>query len=379
MRPVTIPGVPANYPEATLKAKDINRTVNGGMEEELATSVVTGDQKGLINQWLTNNLAWVVPKVTRLLDSGDPAKNGKDNDLYNADADSLKAVEGYRDARRDLVSAIGGYCSYCELPLSSSLAIEHRLPKSWFPDSMLSWDNFLLACPICNSIKNNSPDQNYDGTYQQTDAAAAALQTYYAWPNLYAQWVTGVIPLFPVTFTLNQYAYAHGNWTLVGTPTKEEVDELVTKYDQGLGMIHNNLFGFADAPNQNPGAASFSYYALAVKGRPTGVVDLNTKIDRIIDMTGLNTMRNQNDQQVSDLRVAYRTQTYFRARSLRKAYNTAVEGDASAANSILAAMIKAMAASGFWTIWSTVFTGVPGARTGLQDAFPGTVSKGWFF
>ncbi len=67
----------------------------------------------------------------------------------------------YTNARRELISRIGECCSYCEMHLDSALAIEHVQPKktsgelSTIVSRELDWNNFLLACPNCNSIKGS--------------------------------------------------------------------------------------------------------------------------------------------------------------------------------------------------------------------------------
>ncbi len=63
----------------------------------------------------------------------------------------------YLNARRDLIAAIGEYCSYCEMHLDAGLAVEHKVPKSREPDTTLQneWSNLLLACPNCNSCKGD--------------------------------------------------------------------------------------------------------------------------------------------------------------------------------------------------------------------------------
>lgn len=99
--------------------------------------------------------------------------------------DRIAAV--YAKARRDLITNIGQYCSYCEMPLGASLAVEHMLPKKWFPLFSVGWNNFLLACPICNSIKSDNPNLD-DGvkvigpgkTYKEIADAAHDL---YLWPS----------------------------------------------------------------------------------------------------------------------------------------------------------------------------------------------------
>lgn len=68
----------------------------------------------------------------------------------------------YAKARRDMIARLGEYCSYCEMHLDSSLAIEHVKPKqppgasAPLPERELAWDNFLLSCTNCNSTKDNT-------------------------------------------------------------------------------------------------------------------------------------------------------------------------------------------------------------------------------
>ncbi|MBD9357533.1 HNH endonuclease [Methylomonas albis] len=62
----------------------------------------------------------------------------------------------YSDARDALISRIGDYCSYCESPLLAP-AVEHIQPKSKEPALEKDWNNFLLACTFCNSVKKDKP------------------------------------------------------------------------------------------------------------------------------------------------------------------------------------------------------------------------------
>jgi len=62
----------------------------------------------------------------------------------------------YGNAKPFLINKIGDYCSFCERKaFSSALDIEHILPKSLpeFEYLTNNWDNFLLACKNCNSVK----------------------------------------------------------------------------------------------------------------------------------------------------------------------------------------------------------------------------------
>jgi uncharacterized protein (TIGR02646 family) len=64
-----------------------------------------------------------------------------------------KLFKEYQEARGDLIDRLGQYCSYCEMKLDASLAVEHVQPKSLYPALERQWNNFLLACTNCNSTK----------------------------------------------------------------------------------------------------------------------------------------------------------------------------------------------------------------------------------
>ena len=54
---------------------------------------------------------------------------------------------------QDLMSRVGEYCSYCERQIETHLAVEHIQPKVVHLKLRNCWDNFLLACVHCNSVK----------------------------------------------------------------------------------------------------------------------------------------------------------------------------------------------------------------------------------
>ncbi|MBL4849410.1 MAG: HNH endonuclease [Planctomycetes bacterium] len=80
------------------------------------------------------------------------------------DSGDPRAFTRYGQARADLIARIGEYCSYCEMHLDASLAIEHAQPKGHHEDLELEWGNFLLACVNCNSTKG-ARDINLDDYY----------------------------------------------------------------------------------------------------------------------------------------------------------------------------------------------------------------------
>lgn len=63
--------------------------------------------------------------------------------------------QDYKKAKPFLISRLGNYCSYCERPIVTMLAVEHIQPKAdnRYPALIGRWENFLLACTNCNSTK----------------------------------------------------------------------------------------------------------------------------------------------------------------------------------------------------------------------------------
>lgn len=72
-------------------------------------------------------------------------------------------LKHYRDAAIYLKERLGKYCSYCGLKFPQT-HVEHIQPKSLEPELENDWNNFLLACPSCNSIKKDTKidDTNFN-------------------------------------------------------------------------------------------------------------------------------------------------------------------------------------------------------------------------
>jgi len=64
-----------------------------------------------------------------------------------------KQYTNYQNSRDDLAKKIGWYCSYCEMPVKNMIEVEHVVPKN--EDNNLDWNNFLLSCKYCNTVKSN--------------------------------------------------------------------------------------------------------------------------------------------------------------------------------------------------------------------------------
>ncbi len=68
--------------------------------------------------------------------------------------DAPREYSDYRDARDDLADAIGWYCSYCEMPVKNMIEVEHVVPRH-SGGASLEWENFLLSCKYCNTVKSD--------------------------------------------------------------------------------------------------------------------------------------------------------------------------------------------------------------------------------
>ncbi|EGR3178661.1 retron system putative HNH endonuclease [Vibrio aestuarianus] len=87
-----------------------------------------------------------------------------------------KEYTEYTNARKDLISRIGEYCSYCEMELDTSLAIEHIRPKAHHSHLELKWGNFLLACTNCNSTKGDKDPNPNDILWPHLDNTFRAFE-----------------------------------------------------------------------------------------------------------------------------------------------------------------------------------------------------------
>ncbi|MBA4155334.1 retron system putative HNH endonuclease [Flavobacterium sp.] len=61
----------------------------------------------------------------------------------------------HKGAKKHLEANLGGYCSYCEKPVTDeAMHVEHIRPKSVHANLKFEWDNFLISCQRCNGPDN---------------------------------------------------------------------------------------------------------------------------------------------------------------------------------------------------------------------------------
>lgn len=115
-----------------------------------------------------------------------------------------KRYSQYDQAQPDLISRLGEYCSYCERPIKTNLAVEHIQSKDSQPQLELSWDNFLLGCTNCNSTKS-------------TKVRDDTTQSHYYWPdNTFRAFVYKPGGLIEINSALEAHAKAQKTLKLTG-------------------------------------------------------------------------------------------------------------------------------------------------------------------
>ncbi len=76
-----------------------------------------------------------------------------------------RVYDVYGDAKHDLATRIGYYCSYCEMSIIHMGEVEHVIPKTHWAAGELEWGNFLLSCKFCNNSPLKKRNTSRNGYY----------------------------------------------------------------------------------------------------------------------------------------------------------------------------------------------------------------------
>lgn len=55
-------------------------------------------------------------------------------------------------------------CAYCEAPIGAGhreIHVDHFMPKSKYPETVVQWDNLIPSCPHCNKSKSDIDPSEY--------------------------------------------------------------------------------------------------------------------------------------------------------------------------------------------------------------------------
>lgn len=129
----------------------------------------------------------------------------------------------YKKAKEGLINSFGLYCAYCDSIITDGvlLDIEHKLPKEIFPDKKVNWDNFVIACKICNSTQKGQQPSFLFGKerifYKGADTADLT-----TWK-------------FSINISLSPAASRN---TFKNTAEKLSTEKTTFKYDQDTGVLN---------------------------------------------------------------------------------------------------------------------------------------------
>ena len=149
--------------------------------------------------------------------------------------------EEYSRARRYLIDALGGYCSYCERKIEANLAVEHVLPKVLNPAVALEWSNFLLGCTNCNSTKGAKP----------------IVITEYFWPdvdntfNVFLYDNSGIVKISSSLINGNDKDKANNTIELVGLGVLQPKTGTVAWQEASDRRFEHRLQAFIDSYNHS--------------------------------------------------------------------------------------------------------------------------------
>lgn len=94
-------------------------------------------------------------------------------------------ISDYTEALSFLRDRLGPYCSYCEMKVTTNLAVEHKESKN-SGGARTDWKNLLLSCTYCNSNKGEKVKLGEKNTWiwPDEDNTFCALDYGYGIPKL---------------------------------------------------------------------------------------------------------------------------------------------------------------------------------------------------
>jgi HNH endonuclease len=226
-----------------------------------------------------------------------------------------RQVKEYGYYRPFLVERLGEYCSYCEVPLGVNLAVEHMLSKTQSINDK-DWNNLLLGCTNCNSHKS---DKTVDKT----------VLSRYFWPSISNSRNFN-------TFDMLTY----------------ELKETTVSNLVAAGVLKDKK----SYPDKT--TAKYTYVWVYPSATPPYKANRAKILDTIL-MMGLNDFTPEDsDPKASDRRLFNRTTAWQRAKAMANLlsnYYQANQQDSQAALLLRDQIKETAIATGFWSVWVTVF------------------------
>lgn len=242
------------------------------------------------------------------------------------DAITKKPTNGadYTDTKPHLIPLEGLYCAYCETAISDGLNvdIEHKIPKSKFPNQEKLWENLVISCKSCNehpksdyyirsddhgaTTQKVKADVTIDGHY---DAHLNRARNSVAWPDLKFT----AAGYSTVSFEMFRYPIF-----VEGREKEITVDALTSNSSIYVDRFYTPRFiNFKDIDED---AAFHNHVASTIWPSTLAQKDaLKSGATNMIDICYLNHQNNEVNKDFNDQRVIRRTKAWFHAMSQIKA------------------------------------------------------------
>ncbi len=242
----------------------------------------------------------------------------------------------YGNSRNDLISNLGQFCSFCGMPVyDSALAVEHTLPKKSFPNLTISYANFLLVCPSCNSKKGNKP--SYTKAKAWTGKANPPLNEVEDAARNHFIWATNVDAYRSFRPNFNyKLAKDDNHYLPLTTVEYMSLGNSFIKFDGGYVVA--NIYSTQGNKFQK---AYVRVEVLGTKTEATAMIDLIKQNDYLPD-----------DPRLSDRRIMNLTKTWLVAMLQLNYFNQAVSSGNSALMDAFFNQILLLATSqGYYYMW----------------------------
>jgi hypothetical protein len=242
--------------------------------------------------------------------------------------------------------------------------VEHIVPKAPYPLFYLAWDNFLLACPVCNSNKLSQPPRN-DALFAPapTDEVGyfTTIKDAYLWP----QWFTLV---YRNTKPRLEYQGANGTWYSVTYPVAD--GNVLTTIDEETRTLKADVW--TTVKKKGVSQADWRYdVPVRVRVMPT-----DARSTKVVAMLGLN-KPSGNDKKPggeADIRMWSRTEQWFKVLDSLQDLKGA---NAGSFDGLWKMMLKSVQQPGLYSVWVTVLDllgpggswTVPGTTTPVMTKF----------
>lgn len=279
----------------------------------------------------------------------------------------------YKDAKLDLINGLGQFCNYCGVRINDySLAVEHCLPKSQFSDEMMNYNNFLLACPECNSSnKKANPTYANGVAWSGQNLSYLLVKQFavnrYTWPTYIIMDATPPPPPIPAAFVpwwgnfqnayggfIAQYWSNYNNGPIVLWPFANQIN-----VNGAITNVNNNLTGTAN------GLVSGQVCFPPLPPTPPINSQFGVKYDYapfqppmyMVQLVGLNNYA-PNNLHASDRRVFNRTLVWFHACTAFKQFdlilrlNLPQQDIDDLMDNALNQMYSTASEIGFWEVWA---------------------------